>query len=339
MPTPPLYRHRAFTLIELLVVIAIIGILIALLLPAVQKVREAANRMRCANNLKQMGIALHNYHAVFESFPPAKINSGSAGTYTASNSFYPNQVFIYNTTGFVLLLPYIEQDALFRQYDVTYPSSNSCWNTTNTLANGGINAGNTAVVGERIRIYECPADKEPPVADEPGTGPYARSNARRSNYLFSCGKTNDYSPTYSMTYSGSGAFGTNGGAVLTKIGDGTSNTIAIGESKQDHTYSGYGPYWGSGTHTAVQGYVGPVWAGTLPPDGFNVNFPWGRIVDGQTGQAGLLQYAWGFGSWHLGGANFVFCDGSVRFIPDSISFPVFQALNTVNGGEVVDDEW
>ena len=327
--------RRGFTLIELLVVIAIIGVLIALLLPAVQKVREASNRTKCANNLKQMGLALHHYHDVYQIFPPAKINSGSAGVYTSKTSFYPDQPFVYNHTGFVLLLPFLEQENLYKQYDFSYPSSDSNW-TGGTLAKGGINAGNAAVVETRIPIYECPSDQvPPPVENEAGTGPYARTNARRSNYLFSCGATDDYTPTYSAGLPYAGAFGTNGAVRLTAIGDGASNTIAIGESKQQHTYSGYGPYWGSGTHTAVQGYTGTVWSSDLPPDGFNVNYPWGRVVDGYTDYRANLQYAWGFGSWHPGGANFVFCDGSVRFLPDAISFPLFQALNTVNGGELV----
>jgi prepilin-type N-terminal cleavage/methylation domain-containing protein/prepilin-type processing-associated H-X9-DG protein len=329
--------RRGFTLIELLVVIAIIGVLFGLLLPAVQKVREAANRGKCANNLKQMGIALHHYHDSYQIFPPAKINSGSAGIYTMSNSFYPDKPYIYNHTGFVLLLPYLEQENLYRTYDFDYPSSNSNWEG-GTLANGGINPGNAEVVGTRIAIYECPSDLPPTVENEPGEGPYARTNARRSNYLFSCGSTNDYTATYSLGRNYQGAFGTNGAARMGAILDGTSNTIAIGESKQEHTYAGYGPYWGAGTHTAVQGYTGTVWSDMLPPDGFNVNYPWGRVVDGYTDRRGRLQYAWGFGSWHPGGANFLFCDGSVRFIQDTIGFPLFEALNTVNGGEVVTNE-
>jgi prepilin-type processing-associated H-X9-DG protein len=284
-----------------------------------------------------MGIALQTYHDAYGVFPPAKINSGSAGVTT---SFYHGQPFkVYNHTGFVLLLPYIEEENLYRQYDFSYPSCNSSWNGVGPkdLANGGVNAGNAQVVGARVPIYECPSDQVPTVENETGYGPYARTNARRSNYLFSCGQTDDYTAQYNAGARYSGAFGTNGAARLTGIKDGTSNTVAIGESRQQHTYSGYGPYWGCGTHTAVQGYVGGVWALYLPADGFNVNFPWGQIVDGAKGRNGELQYAWGFGSWHDGGANFVFCDGSVRFLHDTISFPVFEALNTANGGEVVDE--
>src|ERR1700730_2412940 len=116
--------RRAFTVLELLVVIAIIGVLIGLILPAVQKVRDSANRLKCQNNLKQMGLALHHYHDANGCFPPAKVNSG-AGPKT--QSFYPQDAkfLVYNHTGFVFLLPYLEQDNLYRQYDFKVPSSNS----------------------------------------------------------------------------------------------------------------------------------------------------------------------------------------------------------------------
>jgi prepilin-type processing-associated H-X9-DG protein len=303
----------------LLVVIAIIAILIGLLLPAVQKVREAASRMKCQNNLKQMGLALHNYADGHDSkLPPAKINSGSSG----GGNYYGPAGVVHNHTGFMLILPYIEQDNLYKQYDFTYPSCNSNWNPAVTLANGGINAGNTAVVGTRVKVYECPSDNEPPVENEAGTGPYSRQNARRGNYLFATLDGTDYNATYS-TLGLVGVFGTNGATKLTAIPDGTSNTIFVGESKQLHTSTSFGPYWGSGTHTAVHGYVNSAQ--------FNINYPYGNCAGIPTLKC---QYAWGFGSWHTGGANFVFGDGSVKFLTDTIDFPTFRALNSMNGGEV-----
>jgi prepilin-type N-terminal cleavage/methylation domain-containing protein len=205
---------RGFTLIELLVVIAIIAILIALLVPAVQKVREAAARLQCSNNLKQMGIALHSYHDLNKVFPPAKINGGSQPS--ADMTYYPGKPFVYNHTGFTLLLPYIEQQPLFDKYNFDFPSSNCNWGgggASGTLANGGINAGNIAVVGTYIPTYTCPADKNPPqVANVAGTGAYAITNGRRSNYLFNCGQEDDYSANYSAGRATAGAFGNNGAA-------------------------------------------------------------------------------------------------------------------------------
>jgi prepilin-type processing-associated H-X9-DG protein/prepilin-type N-terminal cleavage/methylation domain-containing protein len=356
------FRRRlvAFTLIELLVVIAIIAILIGLLLPAVQKVREAANRMSCTNNLKQIGLALHNYHDANGRFPPAKINSGSAqdptqnfyngktGTLAGRNWTNGQPVCkVYSHTGFTLLLPYIEQDNLYKQYDFSLPSTHESWDGYNNAhipqdlanyPNGVTGTSNQAVVGTYIKVYACPSDENPPPVNDyslsGGYWAYSGPSQRRSNYLFSCYYATDYNSSYNPSSRYAGAFGTNGAARLADILDGTSNTIAVGEARQQMCSTYFGPRWGAGVHTAVHGRTSDY--------RFHINYPAGRNkndglcwYDGIPDSLAILQYAWGFGSWHSGGANFVFCDGSVHFLPDTMSFPVLQALSSINGSEVV----
>jgi prepilin-type N-terminal cleavage/methylation domain-containing protein/prepilin-type processing-associated H-X9-DG protein len=338
----PRRLQSAFTLIELLVVIAIIAILIGLLLPAVQKVRDASNRAACSNNLKQIGLALLTYSDVNNRFPAAKIHSGSAGTlqanYVGPEVSYAGVPFkVYNHTGWVPLLPFIEQEALFRQYDYQAPSSNSCSSIGLDSPEhlGGLAQTNADVVGAYLKVYSCPGDETPPPAVWDNGRPadylanppqdaivwwhgFSRQNARRSNYLFASYKDTDSTPRYP---SGPvcGAFGTNGAACLNMITDGLSNTIAVGESRQAHSEPAYGPYWGGGTHTCCHGVV--------TDEQWHINYRAG-------GPGNLLQFNWGFGSWHTGGANFLYCDGSVHFLVDSMSFATFQAMNTINGGEI-----
>jgi prepilin-type N-terminal cleavage/methylation domain-containing protein/prepilin-type processing-associated H-X9-DG protein len=331
-------RIRGFTLIELLVVIAIIAVLIGLLLPAVQKVREAANRMSCSNNLKQMGLALHNYDQTNGRLMAALIHSGRYNNpnnrpYEGPEVSYKGQPYvIYNHTGFIAMLPYIEQENLFKQYRYDLVGSSSSPYGL-PIGPNPIDNPNRIIAQTYIKIFTCPADENPPpqVDYQPYTTYwYERVGTRRSNYLFSAGHGTDYSGNYDGNLYYSGAFGNNGAAALSRIKDGNSNTIAIGEAKQILTSTHFGPYWGSGTHTAVHGYT-PVGR----PD-FNVNYPFGN-APGSTGGYRKTQYAWGFGSYHSNGANFVFCDGSVKFISNGILYPVFFALNTVNGGEVFDN--
>ncbi len=360
-----LFRRRAFTLIELLVVIAIIAVLVGLLLPAVQKVREAASRMSCSNNLKQIGLALHNYHDANGRFPPAKINSGSAqdptqNYYNGKAETFTTRTWkngkpvakVYSHTGFTLLLPYIEQENLYKQYDFTVPSTHESWEGYNdahvpkdlaNYPNGVTGTPNQKVVETYLKTYTCPSDQNPPAVEDysltsgsnSGYWAYSGPSQRRSNYLFNCYKATDYTSSYSAGSSSAGAFGTNGAARVADIHDGTSNSIAVGEARQQMCSTYFGPRWGAGVHTAVHGYV--------PDYRFHINYPAGRNkddklcwYDGIPDKLAMLQYAWGFGSWHPGGANFVFCDGGVHFLQDSMSFPVFQALCSINGGEVVD---
>ncbi|MBD3674736.1 MAG: DUF1559 domain-containing protein [Planctomycetaceae bacterium] len=313
-------RLRGFTLIELLVVIAIIAVLVALLLPAVQQAREAARRSSCKNNLKQIGLALHNYHDSHQMFPPALIGSGRYNN-TSNNRH------VLNTTGWVLLLPFIDQAPMYNQYDFNYPSSTSSPYGVPFAAGTPNSDINSDIVSQRVVIYECPSDDsggQVVVSSPNSTSFYERNNARRSNYLFATGNYTDYSGPYATSSrTVRGAFGNDGAAKMRDLSDGTSMTIVVGESKQIHTSTSYGPYWGSGTHTCCHGYT--------PDKRFHINYDWNGDGSGR-------QYAWGFGSTHTGGAQFLMGDGAVRFISENTDFAqVFQPLNRVSDQVVVSD--
>ena len=178
-----------FTLVELLVVIAIIGILIALLLPAVQAAREAARRSQCNNNLKQLGIALHNYHDAHKVFPPALLGSGRY----ASAAYYPK---VLNTTGWAMLLPFMEQQPLYDKYNFNVCSSAAGTHPGGAIGDDTINA---SVYQTRLALLECPSSDTageqytnlPTTADN-----YSLNGVRRTNYLFATGGMNDGSAPY-----------------------------------------------------------------------------------------------------------------------------------------------
>jgi prepilin-type N-terminal cleavage/methylation domain-containing protein/prepilin-type processing-associated H-X9-DG protein len=369
--------RRAFTLIELLVVIAIIAILIGLLLPAVQKVREAAARMSCQNNLKQMGIALHAFADVYQGrLPAAMINSGRCnvgGGTQGSNYKGPevdlrsvygpgtpgtnaSQYRVMNHTGFIAMLPYMEQGPMFAQYNYQNVSngSNPYGQTLGPDPSGNTNR----IIGSQpLKMFTCPADTTPAqimnTTDaaqsfyERGAGG-AYPGVARSNYLFNTGYYTDYDRDYdNLAIWAKGPFCNNGAASITAMRDGTSNTLAIGEATQlGHTSTSFGPYWGAGTHTAVHGRILQVTPGLVQQSGGTdintgtgycaINGNNGRQINGWTDSRAIYTYAWQFGSKHTNGANFVFCDGSVKFLTNSIDYiGVLQCLATPEGGEVV----
>jgi prepilin-type N-terminal cleavage/methylation domain-containing protein/prepilin-type processing-associated H-X9-DG protein len=367
-------RRHAFTLVELLVVIAIIGILVSLLLPAVQAAREAARRMQCSNNLKQMGLAIQNYHDQYKIFPPALINSGR---YSAAMANWSPGQMVLNHTGFTLMLPQLEQDAIYDKYNFNLCSSG---NSPYGLPVAGQNQGlpwqyGRAQLSDRQRIndptyqdylfsqylgvFHCPSDNKPPVWNYTSSGPtyfYAAQNVRRSNYLFGAGWTTDYNADYfrynrsrswllnepqTKLYEYQGMFGNNGSAEMSQIRDGTSNCVALGESVQEKVSSSFGGFWGAGIHTCCHGYVPG--RDSYGGNRFHINGLDHRYVNPQTGQCtiGLWSrcvYAWVFSSYHPGGCQFVMGDGSVRFLAENMSERTFRLMNYIHDGYPVEYE-
>jgi prepilin-type N-terminal cleavage/methylation domain-containing protein/prepilin-type processing-associated H-X9-DG protein len=323
--------YGGFTLVELLVVIAIIGILIALLLPAVQAAREAARRSQCSNNLKQIGLALHNYHDVQKVFPPAALNPGSMGTGTAHPT-YGRMVppgGVRNFTGYIAILPYIEQQAIYDKIDFRLAVGMV---DIDSVGGGGYQQ---AATNHRIAAYDCPSE---PGYDNPhsysgaSSAYYAATNAWRTNYgfvshliddnassgLVSSGAAVPYDKISATTKAIFGGF--NGAARIEEIKDGTSNTMALIETKHRKSYSAYGPYWNMYVHTHL----------ICPRYGINVNY----VSNGVPQNYSLNNRA---GSHHPGGAQALLADGSVRFLSETIPIATLNALVSVAGGEVIGD--
>ena len=340
-------RHRrGFTLIELLVVIAIIAVLIALLLPAVQAAREAARRAQCTNNMKQMGLAFHNYISSVGSLPPAKIYAGSC-------SFLNPGGQALNTTAFTMILGYMEGTALYNAYNFSHASNNVAWTGGNTNV-VGTGLTNTTVVSSLVSSFWCPSDAQPTAVTDTNTAstwPYWRVLAMRSNYLLNCAYYTDYycpgsgASTFSPATTWRAPFMNDLSTSLADIRDGTSNTFLAGESTQgtSHYDQGgggspprFGPYWGSGTHTAVHGRIDPPTSTSaisfLPNAGSGYLYP----ASSEFGKK--APYAWVFSSRHAGGVNMLMGDGSVRFIKNSISVYTWWSLATMAGGEVISSD-
>jgi prepilin-type N-terminal cleavage/methylation domain-containing protein/prepilin-type processing-associated H-X9-DG protein len=371
-------RQRGFTLVELLVVIAIIGVLVALLLPAVQAAREAARRSSCSNNLKQMGLALHNFHDTYGTFPAAMINSGrcnvAGGTdgwnykgpevdlqaiYGRGGRTDASNYRVMNHTGFVALLPIIEQKPLFDRYNYLNISngSNLYGQTPGPDPTGNPNR----IVGSTlVKVFACPSDKAPPpvmITTDAAGSAYERGvngqfpGVARGNYLFSTGYYTDYDRDYTVSATWArGAFGNNGAASM-NMRDGTSNTIAMGEMTQDWHNALFGPYPLAGVHTGVHGRIYHCTRNQADcPNGFvasggttlanclaysAINGHYGRLIAGATDYTATHQYAWQFSSRHPGGAQFVFCDGSVRLLTNNTDYVrVLMPLSTPDGGDL-----
>ena len=331
-------RRVAFTLIELLVVIAIIGVLVGLLLPAVQKIRETAARMKCTNNLKQIGLALHNYHDSQNGFPPGYIDGNIDPNSTPDNDVGPGWGWA------TLLLPYIEQGNVYNQINLKV--------TVGT----GVNA---AISQQTIAIYQCPSDpyQEPwPVYDSSLSSPVtklAHGNYVGCNGWEECfnGASGNPQPGVGQDglagtfgQAGVGLFWRNSRTRVASVLDGLSNTIVVGERSGNHS-----PTTWTG---AFPGGVCPAWMAVQPPSPYSP--PPGPPYDNADfGEAYVLAHGNGthlpsadfpifdpdtFYSMHTPqGANFLFGDGSVHFLSAAINPKTYQYLCTIAGGEVATD--
>jgi prepilin-type N-terminal cleavage/methylation domain-containing protein/prepilin-type processing-associated H-X9-DG protein len=338
-------RFSAFTLIELLVVIAIIGILIALLLPAVQKIREAAARLKCQNNLKQLGLALHNYHDANMRFPPGRRSTASSEGYSIAS--YPSDPIMQNMHGLVLLLPYIEQGNLYNQFNRTAtfgnftskslnqpgPSPNSKFATPDAVA-----SGNAALASATIPILLCPSDNGNPIINP---SPYYSPDlavigvkATKTNYDF----ISNSSGVGYFNYWGNASiavrymFGENSTTRITDVSDGTSNTLMMGEQTLS-LYNGVTTSWAYTGWVSVG--IDPVgtWNTTYPAQGLNI---WNYNNNGPPNNTPGQRASWyNAASLHTGGVNFVFADGSVHFIQQSIDVVSLTYLSRMSDGQVI----
>jgi prepilin-type processing-associated H-X9-DG protein len=312
--------RSGFTLIELLIIVAILAVMVGLLLPAVQRVRDAAARAQCANNLKQIGLALHTFNDIRTFLPPGNELSG-LGSIAPTKSNWAIQI-----------LPYLEQDALYQKYNDSVYNSDS---------------DNRPVRETFVKVYTCPSDPKPHHLQQPSSGPGRFVNYMTSNYRAVAGRSEgqnfyevinnppNLAPSAkNLPYDWRGpmhaylpALGF-GHESLTSIPDGTTNTLMVGE---------YATSTADSRRTLWAYSYGSYSVGTAVPDGRTLIPDFNRCA--YTLGAGEQACSRGWGSFHAGSSviNFVFCDGSVRAVSTGIQVNMFANLGSIAGADPVPD--
>jgi prepilin-type N-terminal cleavage/methylation domain-containing protein len=302
-------QARGFTLIELLVVIAIIAILIALLLPAVQQAREAARRTQCKNNLKQIGLAIHNYESAIRVFPPSSISQITKGVWNYPGAG-PNDPDIRLHSFASLILPYLEASNLYKSIDYNVSA---------------LGTANRSAASQVLPFYRCPSYSGEEFSTDPlyvTTVGFEKFAIR--NYVALGAKTvvglSGATPPEGVIYPASRTR-------FKDIPDGTSNTIMIAETREEKA-----SVWIDGTSASVaaryMALTPPTYAGTKVSINYQPYFQ-GGVFPNSIGQN------WGPSSEHTGGANHLLCDGSVRFLSQNLDVNTYDALTSRNGGETV----
>jgi prepilin-type N-terminal cleavage/methylation domain-containing protein len=298
--------RRGFTLIELLVVIAIIAILIALLLPAVQQAREAARRTQCRNNIKQMGLALHNYHDTFTVFPYGEMNGRGVATGPAA----------MNQNGLVMLLPYIDQATLYNTFNFSQPFGdyNAGAAAVNTIVAPNLNAKTT-----KMAAFMCPSDAGPAfITDGDHYGCGASGISWKTSYGLSVNGTHMPGAWSAIAATTRTAFGQNSNASMRDLRDGTSNTVAVCEN----------------VFECNSGRISP-WA-CVQHAGTGTNLTGGRINRFMPTTPGtLIDYNQNASSSHVGGCHVLLADGAVRFVSENTNSQTLINLAYIADGQVL----
>lgn len=309
-PSPLHFRPPAFTLVELLVVISIMGVLVALLLPAIQAAREAARRTTCLNNQKQVGLAIMEFEMANRHFPAGRVGCDDMGE-TQSIAVCPPGLPPEKKTaasGFVMILPYLEMRPLFDQLNV---ANGGLWNrNVNDISWYG-DPGKNQGIKVIIPTFVCPSDEPPTISYV-----YHPIGAATASYAFVSGSKGPTFPEEEVRYYNNGLFVYVVGRRLKQIGDGLSNTMMIGEVVLPDTYESSNTWSYARPHAdSLRTTMNPIntWPGT------------GILYENRRNGA--------FGSFHPDGAIFSFADGRVQFIADDIELATYRAMSTIDQGD------